>query len=312
MHDAAEITTPNQVSLPYLPTTPIVETLSWNTMIFKSAAGAERREALMRYPNYYITYSFTFTFGEKDLLESMIRDSETVDWVVPLIYQLSPISSYKTRRSPYYPVFSFVALVNPLCGNIVYKQLDLSTDPHDAILVYRHPFSANQVELLTGGDIFVCPCVSAAIEPNVSSQQVGLGREGDMLTLSWRWRGEYEGRLHYTDTFSFVASAQSPLAVTKTPAQVNFGDSFSEVYRYVPAAQGVGVGIDTSVEYYLETEGKHDDYFFRGAMLAAKGGELAQHYIYGDTLHRLAGDSVSITYDQRVARASMSVREVTA
>lgn len=322
MFDASEITTPNQEALPYLPIVPVVETLSWQTRIFKSAVGAEVRTPLLRYPNYEIEYSFIFGFGEKDQLELLSQASETVDWIVPLVYQMAlvdnfsstlrPISSFSTRRSPFYKVFNIVALVNPLCGNIVYKHLSSTVSPSDATLYYLSPFTDAQVDLLKGGDTYLCPCVAAQIEPSISSNQVGLSREGDMLSLRWRWNGEYEGKLHYTDTFSFVSAVQSPLNVTETAPQVDFGDNFTGVNRYKPEAQPFDSGQTIKAEYFLDTSYNRDDYSFRGALLGAHGGSQAKHYVYDDKLHRLAGDSVSITYDQRVATASMSLKEVTA
>lgn len=312
MYDATSVTDAGH-PLPLLPTAPCTETITWKTRIFHAADGTEVRAALLPYPNYSLTYNFTFGYDTKLSLDVMRAQLSDVRWLLPLVYQMRPLSrTYQGRTAPAFPMSRYVALVSPECGNIVYTRLSELTRPHDLTLTYGNPLSRTQLELLDRDDLFVCPCVTASIESAVSTSIVGSAREGDEMAITWRWDGWAEGELHYTAAFDFTDAVQSPASVTDTSPQVDFGDDFSPVHRYKPDAILPRQGSTTSVNYWLNTGAQRDDYFFRGALLMLMGGQTAANLIYSDALHRLSGDQVTIKYDQRIATASLSAKEVTA
>ena len=212
--------------------------------------------------------------------------------------------------SPFFPVHNFVALVHPTAGNIVYKRVFGGMLPQASTLAFRRPLTASQRALLDPDDVWMCPVVEADLAAEVSTNNVGQSREGDTIAMTWRWLGEYEEALGYRETFSYVGSAQSPVNTTRLSPQVDFNDEFSKVERYKPDAVPVASGVRSRVSYFLDTSENRDDYFFRGSMIRLQGGVTAEPLLYDTVLHRLAGDLVTISYDQQIAIANMNVKEV--
>ena len=159
----------------------------WRTRIFQSADGSEKRSASIATPNYKIRYNFLVDLLNKPILDTIHRHAETVTWVVPLAYQLRRLAvSFTARRSPFFPVYNYVALVHPNAGNIVYKRLTDGFSPQASQLSFRSPLTAAQRALLDPVDVWMCPVVEADLSAEITTTSVGESREGDTVEMEWR------------------------------------------------------------------------------------------------------------------------------
>ena len=293
--------------LPVIPLPDGEERLVWVTNIFIASDLSEDRVSLADYPATSITYNFSLRCG---LANSWLETLPTASnlWMLP-----------------YFPYWSQATVAN---GNLTFH-----TDVHypyfSHLLTYRHeelryysitaPSGTSSDVVVHGyaehpsGSVAVCPCFEAILDKSIKYSSQGPNQDGSTVGLTFRMTGVSEQMMNYhVDDFDFVSAAQRPVSVDAMRRQVTYAPAPAPAHTYSPIAYKENQVPKTSTSYFLDSYQADADYYYRGALMKRLGALTADHYLTADKLHRLQDDSVTIKHTPRLAKASVTLREVSA
>ena len=290
--------------LEQIPTIPVVEQLTWTTNIFVASDLTEYRQSLTDYPATLVTYNFNLRNVNRTLFTTILDKKST--WIIPYMPQMTrcgivsdqaiptTISGVDYPRAQYYLVFSR--------GHLVYRDAsDMDVSTFDGII------NATQA--------WVAPCHEAVIEPRLSWVDEGECRDGSNLSLSFRLAGDSEKALtyEYNEEFDFRDALQRGIEHFAARHQRNYAPPPSAVYTYQPRARMADEATTLDCRYLLEYDDvTREDYGFKGKFMTGKGAATADNYVEENKLHRLENDIITIEYQQGIAIATATMREVSA
>ena len=307
--------------LPLVPLPTATETLTWCTRVFIAADLSESRQSLADYPAITIDYEFVLKPSTQSFLDTL--STAKPNWLVPFFPHYTratfipavlrgviygPFARRHSFGSPaaYYPyqtycvVYDRTRMVYCLTGNPAPGDSDLVLSAPSTFQPWTEP-------------LFVAPAFVAQLQPQIRYVDVGDCRWGSRVGLTFRMSAEAEQALTYhVDDFDFISVAETPLNVSADRRQADYMPKPAPAHAYVPVAYQEDQTPMINTSYFLTYhESVRDDYYFRGAMMRRLGGYTADNYITNTKQHRLADDTVAISYDLGRANAAVTMRQVT-
>ena len=315
--------------LEYLPLPQAVETLKWVTNVFVAADLSETRRSLADYPAITISYSFVLqpkSDPKASRFFEELASSTTAKnvWVLPYFPHMTQgwilrdgglaVTSVGGGN---YPYDKYCCIYNR--ERMVYRKITSRTGNSSTIAFESgHPITEFGVGATP--NVFVVPCFLARIASSFNYSDVGVYRYGGKIMLSFRMLGDSERAMTYhVDDFDFVDALQAPLKVTMARRQANFAPPPAPANVYTPNVYMKNQTPIVNANYWLNYDNyTRQDYFFRGAMMKRLGSFTSDYYVSprpvnsndSDIKHRIEDDTVRISYDLGVAKATVRMRQL--